>query len=325
MSPPLPLVSIGLPVYNGENFVAEAIECVLAQSFSDWELVISDNASTDGTLNICRAFAARDPRISVHRNERNLGVARNYNRTFELSRGRYFAWLAHDDFVGPEFLERCLQELERDDQVLLAFPKVVFVDAQRRPLARQASDLSILGSTPVSRVRQLMRLEYQSNDIFWSQFGLIRRGTLEQTDLMSTYNGSDQVLLLEIALRGKLKQFDAELFFRREHPQASTIRRNWDAREMAKFQNADDARVLVFHNWRLLREHLVCIWDSSVPAWGKIQCVGQILRRFSGRWKDLVIEITTTSSDGLKMLRSLPATTRATERDARLPDGVKRA
>jgi len=311
MRPASPLVSIGLPVYNGANFVAEAIRSVLAQSLTDWELVISDNASTDNTVSICQEFAERDPRIIVHRNERNLGVAPNYNRAFELSRGRYFAWLAHDDLVGPEFLERCLRELEDDDQVLLAFPKLVFVDAQRRTIGRQIADLSVPGTTAVSRALQLLQLECQSNDIFWSQFGLIRRSALEQTHLMNTYNGSDQVLLLEIALMGKFKQIDAELFFRREHPDASTIRRNWNARDRAKFQNADDERVLVFPNFRLLGEHLACIWSSSVPVWGKIQCAGHVLRRFSGRWKDFILEIKATSLDGLKLLPSLLTASRS--------------
>jgi len=154
-------------------------------------------------------------------------------------------------------------------------------------------------------------LECQSNDIFWSQFGLIRRSALEQTHRMNLYNGSDQVLLLEIALMGKLKQIDAHLFFRREHPQASTIRRNWNARQQARFQNAADDRALVFHNCRLLREHLICIGNSSMPVTGKIECAYSILRRFSRRWKDLVLEIVSTVLEGLKMLPSLVAPARS--------------
>src|SRR2546426_7984873 len=95
-----PLVSIGLPVYNAENFVAEAIQCVLSQTYSDWELVISDNASTDRTVSICREFTDRDGRIRLYQNKRNLGISLNFNHAFQRSRGRYFAWLAHDDFFG---------------------------------------------------------------------------------------------------------------------------------------------------------------------------------------------------------------------------------
>ena len=94
-----PLVSIGLPVYNGENFVADAIRCVLSQTFTDWELIISDNASSDRTLSICQEFAAKDSRIRIYQNKRNMGFAPNYNHVFHVSRGRYFKWIAHDDLV----------------------------------------------------------------------------------------------------------------------------------------------------------------------------------------------------------------------------------
>ena len=218
-----PRVSIGLPVYNAENFVVEAIQCVLSQTFSDWELVISDNASTDRTASICREFADKDSRIRVFQNKRNLGVSPNYNRVFQLSRGQYFAWLAHDDLFGAEFVESCLRELENDERAVLVFPKLVYIDANRRPLRRPARDLSISAPSAVARVRQLMRMEIESTDIFWSQFGLTRRDILEQSRLMDLYNGSDQVLLLDLAMRGKFKQVDKDLFFRREHPDASTL------------------------------------------------------------------------------------------------------
>src|SRR5262245_38704203 len=112
---PPPLVSIGLPIYNGQNFVAEAIRCVLAQTLTDWELIISDNASTDRTVSICRGFAATDSRIRVYQNPRNLGVCPNFNRVLQLSCGRYFKWITHDDLFGPEFLECSVRELETDE------------------------------------------------------------------------------------------------------------------------------------------------------------------------------------------------------------------
>jgi glycosyltransferase involved in cell wall biosynthesis len=250
-----PLVSIGLPVYNGQNFVAEAIHCVLCQTFSNWELIISDNASTDRTISICREFAKKDRRIRLFENERNMGVAPNHNRVFQLSGGQYFKWMSHDDLFGAEFVESCVKELDNDENAVLAFPKIAYVDLNGRTLGRQISDLSISGSTATSRVLQLMQLAAQSNDIFWSQVGLIRRSVLEKTHLMDMYNGSDQVLLLELALRGKFKQVDKELFWRRDHPAASTSRRGWTTNDMAKFVNADDKRLLVFPNCRMLKEH----------------------------------------------------------------------
>lgn len=287
-----PLISVGLPVYNGENFVIEAIKCVLSQTLSDWELIISDNTSTDRTVSICREFAERDGRIRVYRNDRNLGVLPNFNRVVELSHGRYFKWISHDDVFGAEFIACCIQALEEDPKAVLAFPRVVYIDKDGRPLRRQeASDLSIIGQTADSRVSQLMTLETQNTDIFWSQFGVIRRKTLQDSRLMGLYNGSDQVLLLKLALRGNLRQVQKELFFRREHPAASTMRAGWTAKERAAFGYSDDARTMVFPYCRLLKEHLSAIQNSSIPFREKTRCAFAVLRRFRSQWKYFAYEI----------------------------------
>ena len=109
-----PTLSVGLPVYNGENFIAEAIESVLSQTFQGFELVISDNSSTDDTRRICEHYESLDDRIIYHRVEQNKGAAWNFNRVFELSSGKYFKWLAHDDLIQPQFLAQCVQVLEED-------------------------------------------------------------------------------------------------------------------------------------------------------------------------------------------------------------------
>src|SRR5262245_45018612 len=101
-----PRVSIGLPIFNGEKYVAQAFDSILAQTYADFELIISDNASTDQTEAICQAYANRDRRIRYYRNNRNLGAAANYNRVFDLSTGVYFKWAAHDDIVLPTFVTK---------------------------------------------------------------------------------------------------------------------------------------------------------------------------------------------------------------------------
>ena len=285
MATEMPLVSIGLPVYNGENFVADAIQCVLDQTFSNWELIICDNGSTDRTVTICRDYANHDNRIRVYQNARNMGLAFNFNEVFRLSRGRYFKWITHDDLFTPEFLESCIHELEKDERVVMVFPMICYADAAGRPQRRQGCELSILGSTAESRVHKLMALEMQSTDIFWSLYGLIRRDVLKQTGLMGLYNGSDQVLLLEVALRGCLKQIGKELFLRREHPLAATSRRGWTFRERAKFVNANDKRRLVFPYCRMLKEHLICILTGPMPFWARLRCTTVVLKRFLVQWK----------------------------------------
>lgn len=103
-----PLVSIGMPVYNGERYIRQALDSLLAQDYANFELIISDNVSTDGTQGICLEYAARDERIRYYRNETNLGALRNFNRVFELSSGKYFMWAAHDDVWNPAYVQEVL-------------------------------------------------------------------------------------------------------------------------------------------------------------------------------------------------------------------------
>ncbi|HKJ45099.1 MAG TPA: glycosyltransferase family 2 protein, partial [Balneolales bacterium] len=112
-----PRVSIGMPVYNGENYIERAISSILAQTYKDFELIISDNASTDKTQEICKMFVGRDNRVRYHRNSKNIGAARNYNIVFRLSRGKYFKWAAHDDELAPAFLEDAVNVLEKNKDV----------------------------------------------------------------------------------------------------------------------------------------------------------------------------------------------------------------
>ena len=99
-----PRVSVGMPVYNREKYVGAAIEAHLNQTCTDFELVITDNASTDHSEEICRSFAAKDPRVKYYRNPQNLGASGNYRRCFELSTGEYFRWTPSDDLVSPNLL-----------------------------------------------------------------------------------------------------------------------------------------------------------------------------------------------------------------------------
>jgi glycosyltransferase involved in cell wall biosynthesis len=113
-------VSLGLPVYNGERFVKHAIESVLNQTFNDFELIISDNASTDSTQEICEGFARQDPRVRYIRQEINIGAKANFNRVFEYSRGEYFKWVAADDVCGPRYLELTVAQLDSYPTAVLA-------------------------------------------------------------------------------------------------------------------------------------------------------------------------------------------------------------
>jgi len=123
-----PLVSIGIPIFNAEEFLADALESLLGQTLGDFELLISDNASTDGTEEIGRAFAARDPRIQYVRNTQNLGASPNFNRVLEMARGKYFKCAAHDDLCEPTYLEKCVSVLEGDKEAVHCFTGTKLID-----------------------------------------------------------------------------------------------------------------------------------------------------------------------------------------------------
>ena len=177
--------------------------------------------------------------------------------------------------------------------MVLVFPKLSYVDADGQVLRRQASELSVLGATVESRAKQFMKLAAQGTDFLWLAYGLFRRDVLEQSGAMGLYAGDDQVLLFKMALLGNIKQIDEEMFFRREHREASTCKRGSTVRERAKFAYADDNRRLVLPWCHLLKEHLSCVLRTPISFWSRLGCATAVLRRnrrFLGLWKFFVEE-----------------------------------
>lgn len=214
-----PLVSIGLPVFNGEAYLEEAIRSVLGQSLDDLELVISDNASTDQTAEICRDWAATDRRVRCVRNATNLGAAPNYNRTFTESRGRYFKWLAHDDRLRPGYLAATVPVLEADPGVVLCNTTVDYIDEHGTVIGRYRSPLGLAAAgLPSERFAALVLRSHSCVDFF----GTIRRSALEGSLLHGSFHGADRALLAQLALRGRMVQLEPALVEMREHPHRYT-------------------------------------------------------------------------------------------------------
>ena len=107
-----PKVSVGMPVYNGERYLEAALDSVLAQSFDDFEVVISDNASTDRTEEICKGYAHEDERIKYFRMRKNYGVNYNFNNVFRLSAGEYFKWASSDDVFEHDYFRKAVDVLD---------------------------------------------------------------------------------------------------------------------------------------------------------------------------------------------------------------------
>ncbi len=206
-------VSVGLTVYNGERYLAAALESLRGQRFKDFEVIISDNASTDGTQAICLQFAARDDRIRYVRNRVNVGLARNFNQAFRLSSGEFFKWAAYDDICGPHLLSRCVEVLDHDPGVVLAYPRVAMIDEDGEITKKNDSGPDISSSDPAVRLSTLMR------NPFWgtSMFGVIRSSVLARTGLMRSNAACDHVLLAELCLHGRFIELPEYDFFNRDH------------------------------------------------------------------------------------------------------------
>jgi glycosyltransferase involved in cell wall biosynthesis len=226
----IPAISVGLPVYNGADYLGQAIDSLLSQSFKDFELLIQDNASTDATEQICRAYAAADSRVSYVRNPQNLGAAVNYNLVFQRARGRYFKWAAHDDVCAPDFLERCVEVLDRDSEVVLCCGQTRLINDDGSPVAydwkqkcyvtRHGERVGQIdpghraeGVRPASRFWDVLVRTMRTFEIF----GVIRTDVLRKTHLHGGYYGSDKVLLAELSLLGRFHLLPEVLLYRRCH------------------------------------------------------------------------------------------------------------
>lgn len=227
-------LSIGMPVYNGERYLEETFNCFLAQTFQDFEIIVCDNASTDRTADICRSLAESDPRIRYHRNEKNLGAIRNYNRAFELSRSHLFKWAAHDDLYHPRYLQTCVDILDEDRDVVLAHSRTAFVDDKGEPFptepktgryvdprtgVAQTADSPAIAVGPAATVRFWQVLSHAR----WGthMFGVMRREVLARTHLVPDFAGGDRAMLAELALLGRFRCSNEALFSKRFHESVS--------------------------------------------------------------------------------------------------------
>lgn len=213
-------VSLALPVYDGEKYLSEAVRSLLAQDFEDFELIITDNASTDRTGDISRMFAERDTRVSYIRNERNMGAAANFNIGFHASTGRYFKWCAYDDLISPNYVGDCVRALEAQPDAVLAFGSAKMIDGDGRVVGdRNNAMAGIIDEDGFERFRNIFDNSAHCDEIF----GLHRREVLQRTSLMGAYWSADRTLLEEIAMMGKFAFVPGAVFYNRHHPERSIL------------------------------------------------------------------------------------------------------
>lgn len=260
-----------MPVYNGENYIEEALDSILAQTYADFELIISDNASTDRTQEICQSYATRDRRIRYYRNKGNIGVSKNFNRVFELSIGKYFKWIAHDDIYAPDYLSKCVRAFEQDPSLVLCHTLAKRIDSSGRMLGSFKVDPDKLAS-PKPRVRfgHLLLTDRWPYEIF----GLMQASILRSISLHGDYAGTDSILRATLGLTGRFFVIPEYLFFFREHSSQSGI---------STFDPANTGR-FAFPNWRMFMEYIRCVRHSSLSWIERIGCYLHTARWVAVNW-----------------------------------------
>lgn len=278
MSDALPLVSAGIPVYQGENYLDETLESLRAQDYPNLEIVVCDNASTDRTTEIVRKHIAEDSRVRLLVNEANIGAAPNYNKAFEVSRGDYFAWNAHDDLSSSGFFSSAVAALQADNDAVGALPHTFRVDLEGNRLEEFHIPPEVQSSRPHIRFRAAARVHPAA-----IVFGLFRSDVIRRTRLHGSFAGSDRNFVAELMLYGRAIMAPDSEFYLREHPERSV--RTHQRSAHGKFTHMRDAWYsperkgrMVFPNWRRLREYISSVTRTRLGLADSLMCYFAVVR-----------------------------------------------
>lgn len=262
-----PLVTIGVPVYNGARYLERALESLRAQTFADFELLIADNASTDATPEICARHAALDPRIRVIRHESNIGAPRNWNCLVHEARGKYFKWATANDCCAPELLERCVGVLEADAGAVLCYGLTRLTDEDDREIEVYRGDIDVQMDRPSDRFVAVCRGMNLNN----AMCGLIRTDALRRTGLDRLYPSGDMALTSELALHGRIVLLPEVLLHRRQSP--GTFTSMLTPLQIQRVYDPQAVRPMRLIRWRRHVDNLACIlhapiaWSDRLRAW----------------------------------------------------------
>lgn len=280
-----PRVTIGIPVYNGEQTVASTIECFLVQTFEDFELVIGDNASTDATLDIANRYAAADRRIRVLRSPVNRGVHKNYSAVVREARGEYLKWASCNDWCAPDFVERCVAVLDARADVVLTYPRTRLFDATLDDAEDYEDGLDLQFESPSERLLRLLSRIRLNN----AMNGLIRVDALRRTRLIPDYRTADVVMLGHLALLGKFVEIPDRLFYRRMNRESAAYLRSEP--EKAQFFHPGQGSEMLFQHWRSQAGWLAMVMHARIPVAEKARIMPRLLKNSYWGWRNLARDV----------------------------------
>jgi glycosyltransferase involved in cell wall biosynthesis len=275
----MPRVSIAIPTYNCAAYIAQSVESLLGQTYGDFELVISDNASNDGTEDICRRYAAVDKRVRYVRRTENIGGPGNFRYVFSLCSGEYHKWSTADDYWHPSFLQEAVAVLDERRDVVLCHPRARLIDAEGNTLSDYDEKLHLMDDSPRVRFRKLYDLIGLCN----AHLGLIRRAAMQRTHLIAAHKASDVDFLGELALIGKLYLLPEVRFFRRFHEESSSWARK-SAEHQQRYYDPLSRSKLSLDTWRRLRFQWGMVWRGPIGLSERLALSTDLIRwtRYQG-------------------------------------------
>ena len=291
-----PRVSIGLPVYNGERYLSEALDSILGQTFGDFELIIADNASTDCTGEIARSYARRDPRIRYVRSRVNLGATKNFNRVFALASAPYFKWVAVDDLCAPTYLARCVELLDRTPDAVLAYTGARWIDERGDPLQidERVPQHTDWPSEPAERFLRLVDDFVTDRGVSGPiyLYGVMRSEALRRTGLLRNFIGDDCSMLSELILLGRFVGVPDRLLSIRCHRGAASWTPNLTTVQLVHFL---DPRIegrlgRLVPRWRRYVQYPVTVVRSDLGALQKAALLLRLARPGLKHLRTLVAE-----------------------------------
>jgi glycosyltransferase involved in cell wall biosynthesis len=278
-------------VYDSEQHLPQSMDSLLAQTYRDFVLVISDNASRDGTARICQEYAARDARVRYTRNDVNIGNPRNFNRVFSLTTTKYLKWATADDFWEPTFLERAVAIMENDDTLALCYPKTFVVDEKGQNPTPYEDNLHLVQDDPADRFLRLLDVIGLAHQ----HLGLIRTSMLRRTHLLGAYVGSDIVLLAELSLYGRFYELPERLFYRRFHPKSGSWKRTDDKHQAERYLAARESKRTGLKTWQRHVGLLAAVQRAPLPWRVKLRLCRPLLRKVLWDRRDLWAELLATA------------------------------
>jgi len=267
-------VVIGLPVYNSQKYIGAAIESHLSQSYGDFNLVISDNGSTDATPEICAGYASKDKRVKCFRSPENRGILWNHRRVFEAieSPNQYFRWAGGDDIMEPGLLRAMVTVLDTRPEVVAVMPDTKNIDDEGKIIGSMPRTLDLRSPDPYQRARDLLLASYQHV----IAYGLLRASTLQIMRTGPNYFGWDAIFALELALRGVMVQTEGPALLRRFHP--GSISRVKTAKELRKWVEPHAKTGMDFPHWNWSYERMRALMACPLSGRERLH-IGAFLAR----------------------------------------------